>query len=155
MCQEGTNWQYLYLLRWSLCPGLTSGSTSPVQFHLLGFSHFTLSSSKEAFVSILWFFQPVSLLLGLPVTYTGQCCFDLCLWIHFLPLVLVPLGNSFIWTQFYKSNRKITNSEVTAIVRDGPISFLSHCFFTGRWSWKKRWAQMVTAFIFTSVCRSS
>lgn len=90
----------------------------------------------------------------LPITRTGYCCFDLCLGFQFLALVLVPQGNSVIWTQFYKSNRKISSSEVIAIVSDRPISFLSHCFFTGKLSWEKRWAEKARAFIFTKVCKN-
>lgn len=58
------------------------------------------------------------------VKNTGQCCSDLCLWIHCLSLVLVPQGNSFILTQFYKSNRKITSGEIITIVTEtGPLVF--------------------------------
>lgn len=35
-----------------------------------------------------------------PVPNTSQCCFDLCSWIHIFFLISVPLGLSFIGTQF-------------------------------------------------------
>ena len=62
------------------------------------------------------FFQPPPSLLVLAS--------DLCFWIYCLSSVLVPQGNSFILTQLYNPNRKITGSEIISILREtGPLVF--------------------------------
>lgn len=110
-------WQYLYpghtevTPKWFDCksgvPPIPSSSPQKnVVFHSL-----ILSNYYHFYWSLL-------------IIYTGQSCSDLCFWIHCLSLVLVPQGNSFILTQFYKSNRKITGSEIISIVREtGPLVF--------------------------------
>ena len=58
------------------------------------------------------------------IMYTGQLASDLCFWIYCLSSVLVPQGNSFILTQLYNPNRKITGSEIIIILREtGPLVF--------------------------------
>lgn len=112
-----SRWQYI-------CPGLTSGS-KPVWLHILGASHFFMLPLRKS--SQFSFSDSLSLYLlcqGLPLIYTSQCCSDLCFWIRCLSLVLVPQGSSFILTQFYKLNRKITGSEIITIIREsGPLVF--------------------------------
>lgn len=89
-----------------------------LQLQIWGSSHFACSQQKRLLFSFFDSFNLHHLDWCLPVTHTDQCCFDLCFGIYFLSLVFVPQGNSFILTQFYKSNRKITGSEITAIVRE-------------------------------------
>lgn len=75
--------------------------------------------------------------------YSGQCCSDLCFWTRCLSFVLVPQGNSFILTQFYKSNRKITGGEIITIIRKtGPLVFWVIVSSLADWAGRKdrpRW----------------
>lgn len=101
-----------------------SDNTKLVWLHNLGSSHYIMFSSKKVVFQSLIFFQTISPLLVLACNIHWSLLFWFVFWIHCLSLILVPQGNSFILTQFYKSNRKITGSEIISIVSEtGPLVF--------------------------------
>lgn len=115
---------YLFFLWQYLCPGHIVITPSWSDCTIWGPPIPSCSHPKKLFFNLWFFFQTISPLLVLACNIHWSLLFWFVFWIHCLSLILVPQGNSFILTQFYKSNRKITGSEIISIVSEtGPLVF--------------------------------